>query len=74
MARIQVLELPAIVEGESATTPFAIVIDQLEVENEVHSYAGDIVHATTEAVDADAIKAATGAVGVVMHTGTLDVA
>jgi hypothetical protein len=74
MARIQILELPAIVEGENATTPFVLVIDQVEVENEVRSYDDRMVREFREPILVDDIKAATGAVGVIVHTGTLDVA
>lgn len=73
MARIQILQLPSIVDGENVTTPFAIVIDQVDATT-VETYAGDVVRSTPELVDHDAIKAATGAVGVIAHTGTLDVA
>jgi len=74
MARIQVLELPAIVEGESVTTPFVVVVDRVEVVAEVQAFEGTALRHTQEPIDAVAIKAATGAVGVIVHTGTLDVA
>lgn len=74
MARIQILELPTIVEGESVATPFVVVVDQVEVTAEIEAYDGTAIAHTVEPVDADAIKAATGAVGVIVHTGTLDVA
>jgi hypothetical protein len=73
MARIQILELPSDVVGEAVHTPFAIVIDQVEA-SAVETYAGEVVRSTSEPIDHDAIKAATGAVGVIVHTGTLDVA
>lgn len=59
MARIQVLELPADVVGEAVRTPFAIVIDQL---------------AADEIVDTQSVADKLGAVGVILHAGTLDVA
>lgn len=74
MARIQVLELPSKVDGENVETPFVIVVDQVEVVAEVQSYGGDTLRHTQEPIDADAIKRATGALGVIVHTGTLDVA
>lgn len=74
MARIQVLELPSQVVGEIVRTPFVIVVDQVEVVADVEAYDGTAIRHTVEPVDADAIKAATGAEGVIVHTGTLDVA
>jgi hypothetical protein len=74
MARIQVLELPTKVVGEYAETPFVIVVDQVEVTAEVEAHDGTVLRHTVEPVDAAAIKDATGAVGVLVHTGTLDVA
>lgn len=74
MARIQVLELPAIVEGENVTTPFVIVVDQVETDGEIRAYAGNLRTAQREEINAEAMKQATGAVGVLVHIGTLDVA
>lgn len=74
MARIQILELPTIFEGDSETTPFVLVIDQVETDGEVRAYSGDIVTAQREEINATVMKEATGAVGVIVHTGTLDVA
>jgi hypothetical protein len=74
MARIQILTLPSKTVGEHAEYPFAIVIDEVEVTAEVKAYEGTAIRHTVEPVDVEAIKAATGAVGVVVHTGTLDVA
>jgi hypothetical protein len=73
VARIQILELPDIVEGESVTTPFVLVVDQLDTDD-VRDYQGDVVLSRGEQVDSDALKAATGAAGVIVHPGTLDVA
>ncbi|MBF4603750.1 hypothetical protein [Curtobacterium sp. VKM Ac-2884] len=74
MARIQVLELPSDVVGEAVHTPFVIVVDQVEVEARVESVDEQLIHEIREPINADAIKAASGAVGVIVHTGTLDVA
>jgi hypothetical protein len=73
MARIQVLELPSKVDGENVETPFVIVVDQVEVENEVRSLDERLVREFREPILVDDINAATGAVGVIVHTGTLDV-
>lgn len=71
MARIQILELPTEVAGEYVRTPFVIIIDQVEVKAKVESLDAQLLR---ETIDTDAIKAATGAEGVIVHTGTLDVA
>lgn len=73
MARIQVLTLPSKTVGEYTDYPFAIVIDELD-ENVVASFAGDAVRSEHEPVDRESVKAATGAVGVILSTTTLDVA
>jgi hypothetical protein len=72
MARIQVLTLPSKTVGENTDYPFAIVIDELD-ESVVASFAGE-VRSEHEPVDREAVKAATGAVGVILATTTLDVA
>lgn len=74
MARIQVLELPTEVVGDATHTPFAIVIDQVEVTAEVQAYDGTALRHHVEPSDDAAIKDATGAVGVIIHSGILDVA
>lgn len=61
-------------DGENVETPFVIVVDQVEVAAEVQSYGGDTLRHTQEPIYPDAIRTATRAVGVIVHTGTLDVA
>ncbi|MFH9728320.1 hypothetical protein ACH4M4_35980 [Streptomyces sp. NPDC017254] len=63
MARIQILELPMEHRGDDTTTPFAIVIDQASEEE-------------ASALRACAAESATtlGARGILVSTGTLDIA
>lgn len=66
--------LPSKAVGEYADYPFAIVIDQVE-HDEVNSVEGGLLaQVSTEFFDKDAIVAATGATGVIVANGTLDVA
>ena len=73
MARIQVLTLPSQEESGLTNYPFAIVIDQVE-HNDITAGSGEIVRSVaTELFDKDAIVAATGATGVIVAQGTLEV-
>jgi len=77
MARIQVLSLPSKTVGEDVEYPFAIVIDQVEHEDVTSVQGGPgglLAQVSTEFFDKDAIAAATGATGVIVANGTLDVA
>ncbi|WIB25828.1 hypothetical protein [Curtobacterium sp. MCSS17_015] len=74
MARIQVLTLPSKGAGDDVDYPFAIVIDEVEHER-IANYEGDTVRTVaTELFDTTAIVNSTGAVGVIVAAGTLDVA
>ncbi|OII10516.1 hypothetical protein BIU97_10335 [Curtobacterium sp. MCBA15_009] len=74
MARIQILTLPSQEQGGFVNYPFALVIDQVE-HDEIISHGGETVRAIeTELFDKDAIVKATGATGVIVARGTLDVA
>jgi len=46
----------------------------VETDAEIRAYAGNLRTAQREEINAEATKQATGAVGVLVHTGTLDVA
>ncbi|WP_199552792.1 hypothetical protein [Streptomyces sp. N35] len=62
MARIQILELPAEHHGDDFTTPFILVIDEYE-------------YGTGKPIDdLPGLKDATGARGVIVTAGRLDVA
>ncbi len=74
MARIQILTLPSKTIGEVTDFPFAIVIDEIE-HDDVTSVSGELLaQVSTEFFDKDAIAEATGATGVIVANGTLDVA
>lgn len=74
MARIRVLELPMQHVGDVSQTPFAIVIDQVEVE-EARGFGDQAVPAAAELTqhEADQIAARIGAVGVILTACTLEV-
>lgn len=72
MARIQILELPSIVNGENVTTPIAIVIDQVDAD-EIRSQAGVVRTNLDSVVDIESVKEQTGAIGVLVTADTLDV-
>lgn len=76
MARIQVLELPTLVEGDRVITPFALVIDQVGAEVtttggrfEPIRTALDITHEK-----AQEMAKAVGAVGAIVTPQRLDIA
>ena len=74
MARIRVLELPMKHVGEYSETPFAIVIDQVELDD--HStFEGDAIRPTAELTqdEADQIASRIGAVGAILTACTLEV-
>jgi len=74
MARIQVLTLPSQEQSGLTNYPFAIVIDEVE-HHEIVNHKGDTVRTvSTELFDKAAIAEATGATGVIVAAGTLDVA
>lgn len=62
MARIQILELPSIVNGDDVETPFAVIIDNVGQDFNV-----------SDAVRAD-ITEQLGAVGTIITSIPLDVA
>lgn len=59
--------------GDAAHTPFAIVIDQVDVD-EIRSAAGVVRTNLDSVVDIESVKEQTGAVGVLVTSDTLDVA
>ena len=66
MARIQIFELPMVHVGEYMTTPFSIIIDQIE--------SGETATADLTQAQADAIALSMGAVSAVLVRCTLDLA
>lgn len=76
MARIQILELPTLVVGDTVSTPFALVIDQVESE-EIVGIQGDVAFRTVAELtqhEADNLATRLGAVGAILVRCTLDVA
>lgn len=74
MARIQIMELPALVVGEFIKTPFAIVIDQVESDS-VEAIDGTVLRrliALTQ-TEADLMAQRVGAEGAILAACTLDV-
>jgi hypothetical protein len=79
MARIQILELPTEVVGDYVRTPFALVIDQVDVETEeVRGAAGPAIRERVVAEltqhEANQIAERLGAVGAILVANTLNVA
>lgn len=68
MARIQILELPVQVNGDDVETPFALIIDQ--VTDDDRSIDLGVVF---DARSIELLKDATGARGVIVYDGTLDI-
>ena len=75
MARIQVLELPMVEVGDVMTTPFSIIIDQVEHED-IETFGGVRVRRITELSqdEADSIAHSMGAVSAILASCTLDLA
>lgn len=75
MARIQVLELPTLVEGDRVTTPFVLVIDQAEPQTATRQSILGPVSVSQPVVTDDFERAAkaAGATAVIVSTQTLDV-
>ncbi len=74
MARIQVLTLSSQEQNGYTNYPFALVIDQVEHESINSAEGGVIAEVSTEFFDKESIVKATGATGVIVANGTLDVA
>lgn len=74
MARIKILELPTQVLGDVVTTPFALIIDQVDTWN-INALDGTPVrvHSELTQAEADVIAAQVGAVGAILTTCTLDI-
>ena len=76
MARIQILELPMIEVDGVMTTPFSIIIDQVEAA-EIRDSSGEVVKTySTEVTQdrADYIAMKMGAISAIISSGTLDLA
>lgn len=75
MARIRILELPTKQVGEYYETPFALVIDKVEVEDIEVWQDGQRVRRLQEFTQAEGQEAARllGAVGAIVTPGTLDI-
>lgn len=74
MARIKILELPTQVLGEAVSTPFVVIVDQVESESTYVS--GSVEPIRTDIVDpvpVTEIERTTGAQGVIVYPGTLDI-
>lgn len=74
MARISILDLPTQVLGDAVSTPFVLVIDQVESES-IEAFNGDTVAKMQEITPVEAAHwaAQAGAVGVILASGTLDI-
>ncbi|WP_424446452.1 hypothetical protein [Microbacterium sp. CH-015] len=75
MARIQILELPTLVVGDAMSTPFALVIDQVEA-GDIVSVQDDVIRTAADLTQdaANDFAARVGAVGAILTRYTLDVA
>ncbi|WP_394254721.1 hypothetical protein [Pseudoclavibacter helvolus] len=77
MARIQILELPADVVGEFVKTPFVLIVDRVETDEDgVRTYAETVVVPAQSEISDDQVKRLAeqiGAAGWITTSGTLDV-
>lgn len=80
MARIQILELPSEQVGEFFSTPFVVIIDRLESEETLVTFEGTKIAApsgmdemTVITEVAGQIKEATGAKGIIVYPGEIEV-
>ena len=76
MARIQVLELPTLVEGDRVTTPFALVIDQVGADVITAHGRGEPIRTALDITHEQAQQMAKqlGAVGAIVTAQTLEIA
>ncbi|TFD58029.1 hypothetical protein E3T43_07210 [Cryobacterium sp. Hh7] len=75
MARIQILELPMVEVDGVMTTPFSIIIDQVEHED-ITGFGGVLIRRVSELTqdEADKIALRMGAVSAILTACTLDLA